>query len=160
MLPLVSPVVSGRESDAELVAGKQRGQVRHRRVAREDDRRPDRVNAPSMGSSLCRRFSDGDNIDRGQRRAVVKVHAGPQPELPAMIVVFRFPIDGESGLRSSVRARSKSAHRRPAAAPARRGAARDRRRSQRAACRRNGDASARRRGDASARPAEANCKAP
>ena len=42
-------------------------------------------------------FSDATTCDRSERRAVVKMHAGPQPELPAMIVVVRFPLDGQRG---------------------------------------------------------------
>ena len=49
------------------------------------------------------RFSDMTTAVGSERRAIVKMHAGPQAELPAMIVVVRLPIDGERRAHDAIR---------------------------------------------------------
>ncbi len=90
------------ERDEELVVCKQRRQVGHGVVAGEDDRRADSADRSPRAVRWAGRVERGDDGDGRQRRAVVKMHAGAQAELPAMIAAVGVPLRSKRGADDAV----------------------------------------------------------
>ena len=85
----------GGPRDKELFTGEQRWQVRHRRIAGKHNGGAHCANRcpRTAGAADCR--ERGFDCGTCKSRAVLKMNVGAEPELPAVIVVFRFPARGQ-----------------------------------------------------------------
>ena len=91
-----------RTRNQKIVASQKSGKVRHGTVTGKDHLRAHGMNRSPRTAITARPGEGGLDRCRCQRRAILKMHARPQPELPATIVVLRRPADGQRRTRCSV----------------------------------------------------------
>ena len=89
------PICGARERDKIRIAREQGRQVGHGRVAGKHHLEADGTNRGPRAVFRTGEVERHDYGSRCERRAVMKMHAGAQGKLPAMIVVRRLPVGGQ-----------------------------------------------------------------